>query len=68
MSHWPTIDPTVEYVGVSSLRQLNADALRAMTNVWIIKDGHGPVAVVIPYERFLAMQSELDSLYKQLKI
>jgi hypothetical protein len=66
MSSWPKIDPTVEYRGTSDLRQLSSYALHAMQNVWIIRNGHGPIAVVIPYERFLAMQEELDNLKKAI--
>lgn len=54
----PTIDPNVRYVGVASLRKLNAELLRAMSETLVIQDSDEPIAVLVPYKTFLAMQTE----------
>jgi hypothetical protein len=55
----PRIDPSVKYRGVSELRKLNADALRELTSALVIQDNNEPIAVIVSYETFLRMQSEI---------
>jgi hypothetical protein len=61
-TNWPTIDPSTHHFGVSHLRQLNADKLRTLDTIWVIHANNEPIAVVIPYQRFLEMQSDLEKL------
>lgn len=55
----PHIDPTVKHVGVSKLRGLNADKLRETTDTLVIQENDQPLAVLLTYDKFLAMQDEL---------
>lgn len=56
----PTIDPNVRYVGVASLRKLNAELLQAMSDTLVIQHEDKPIAVLVPYSVFLAMQTERE--------
>lgn len=56
----PMIDPNVRYVGVASLRKLNAELLQAMSETLVIQHEDKPIAVLLPYSVFLAMQTERD--------
>jgi hypothetical protein len=52
-----SIDPRVKYVGVSKLRQLNADALRKLGDtVFVLQDSDGPIAVLLSYKMFMQIQ------------
>jgi hypothetical protein len=57
----PYIDPNVQFVGVSKLRQLNATALNDLNKTLVIQDNDKPLAVVISYEQFMEMQRERES-------
>lgn len=57
----PVIDPNVKYVGVASLRTLKADVLRALDKTLVIQDADEPIAVLVPYSVFLAMQTEREA-------
>lgn len=63
----PTIDPNVKFVGVAALRKLNADLIRALDKTLVIQDNEEPIAVVVPYATFLAMQTERDALTTDAK-
>ena len=52
----PVIDPNVQHVGVSKLRTLNAERLRALDKTLVIQDDDKPLAVMLSYERFLQIQ------------
>jgi hypothetical protein len=58
----PFVDPNVKYVGVSKLRGLNSDKLRETTDTFVIQDNDQPLAVLLTYDRFLAMQNELIAI------
>jgi len=58
----PHIDPTVKHVGVSKLRGLNAEKLKETTDTFVIQENDRPLAVLITYDKFLAMQEELMSV------
>ena len=46
-----------EYMGVSGLRQMNAENLRKVgTPTLILADSSTPVAVIMPYHNYLAVQ------------
>jgi hypothetical protein len=55
----PYVDPTVQHVGISRLRALNVSQLRALDKTLVIQDNDKPLAVLLKYEHFLAMQERL---------
>lgn len=58
-SAWPQIDPSIHAVGVSKLRRMTSDFLRKLdSQIYIIQDNDKPLAVVVNYEQFLALQKE----------
>jgi PHD/YefM family antitoxin component YafN of YafNO toxin-antitoxin module len=59
---FPTIDPTVRHIGVSKLRGLNADKLRETEETFVIQDNDKPLAVLLTYDKFLAMQEKIKSV------
>ncbi len=64
----PTIDPNVQYVGVSKLRTLNATKLRSLDNTLVIQDPDDkPLAVVLSYEQFMEMQQERERIIATLE-
>jgi hypothetical protein len=54
------MQPTIEHVSVSKLRQLSAANLRELRNVLVVETGNMALAVVVPYYEYLAMQNELE--------
>jgi hypothetical protein len=63
----PHIDPSVQYVGVSKLRLLNAERLRSLDNTLVIQDDDKPLAVVLSYDQFLEMQKERSAILATLE-
>ena|SRR2546428_2338135 len=59
---FPTIDPSVRHIGVSKLRGLNADKLRETDWTFVIQDNDKPLAVLLTYDKFLAMQEKIKSV------
>jgi hypothetical protein len=57
----PYVDPTVQHVGISRLRALNVSQLRALDKTLVIQDNDEPLAVLLKYEHFLAMQELIKS-------
>ena len=55
----PYVDPTVQHVGISRLRALNVTQLRALDKTLVIQDNDEPLAVLLKYEHFLAMQERM---------
>jgi len=55
----PYLDPTVQHVGISKLRALNVAQLRALDKTLVIQDNDKPLAVLLKYEHFLAMQEKM---------
>lgn len=64
----PYIDPNVEHVGVSKLRTLNASNLREIQKTWVIQDNDKPLAVLLAYEQYLAIQELIDSIRETVEI
>lgn len=64
----PYIDPNVKHVGVSKLRTLNATALRHFENALVIQDNDTPLAVLLTYDQFLAMQAQLQSVLETIEV
>jgi hypothetical protein len=55
----PYVDPTVQHVGISRLRALNVSQLRALDKTLVIQDNDEPLAVLLKYAHFLAMQERI---------
>lgn len=55
----PYIDPNIQHVGISRLRALNVAQLRALDKTLVIQDNDKPLAVLLKYEHFLAMQERM---------
>ena len=55
----PYLDPGVQHVGISRLRALNVAQLRALDKTLVIQDNDEPLAVLLKYDQFLAMQERM---------
>jgi hypothetical protein len=55
----PYLDPSVQHVGISKLRALNVTQLREMDKTLVIQDNDKPLAVLLKYEHFMAIQERL---------
>ena len=55
----PYLDPSVQHVGISRLRALNVTQLRELDKTLVIQDNDKPLAVLLKYEHFLAMQERI---------
>jgi hypothetical protein len=55
----PYLDPSVQHVGISRLRALNVTQLRELNKTLVIQDNDKPLAVLLKYEHFLAMQERI---------
>jgi hypothetical protein len=64
----PYIDPSVEHVGVSRLRKLNATKLRQFDKTLVIQDNDTPLAVLLAYDQFLLMQAQLQSVLATVEV
>jgi hypothetical protein len=64
----PYIDPNVEHVGVSRLRTLNATKLRQFDKALVIQDNDRPLAVLLAYDQFLLMQTQLQSVLATVEV
>jgi len=53
------INPNVRTVGVSKLRSMNASQLKGIDKTLVIQEYDQPLAVLLKYEEFLAMQRQL---------
>src|ERR1022692_1905583 len=56
----PFVDPGVEHVGVSKLRTLNATNLGRIKKMMVIQDNDAPLAVLLSYQQYLAIQNKLQ--------
>lgn len=55
----PYLDPNVQHVGISKLRTLNVAQLRALDKTLVIQDNDEPLAILLKYDQFLAMQERM---------
>jgi hypothetical protein len=55
----PYVNPSVQHVGISRLRALNVTQLRDLDKTLVIQDNDKPLAVLLKYEHFLAMQERM---------
>jgi len=53
------VNPKVRTLGVSKLRLMNASQLREIDKTFVIQENDKPLAVLLKYEDFLAMQEQL---------
>ncbi|HEY6803863.1 MAG TPA: hypothetical protein VI306_09820 [Pyrinomonadaceae bacterium] len=63
----PVIDPNVRHVGVSKLRQFNAERLRTLDKTLVIQDDDMPLAVMLKYEQYLEIQRVMATLEELLR-
>ena len=52
----PYLDPSVQHVGISRLRAFNVTQLGELDKTLVIQDNDKPLAVLVRYENFMAMQ------------
>lgn len=52
----------MEHVAISKLRTLNAGHLRQLPAPWVLHSNNMPLAVLMRYEHFLTLQTQLHSL------
>jgi translation initiation factor IF-3 len=55
----PYLDPSMQHVGISKLRALNVTQLRDLDKTMVIQDNDKPLAVLLKYEHFMAMQEQI---------
>src|SRR5208282_1484750 len=61
------IDPTVEHVGVSKLRQLNATNLSNFDKMLVVQDNDKPLVVVVNYQEYLEAQEQHKETRERLR-
>ncbi len=52
----PYLDPSVQHVGISRLRAFNVTQLAELDKTLVIQDNDRPLAVLMKYGNFMAMQ------------
>lgn len=62
------IDPNVEHVGVSKLRQLNATNIRNFKKMMVVQDNDTPLLVLLNYEQYLIMQNQLKQALETIRM
>ena len=64
------IDPRIEHVGVSKLRQLDGKTLKenVENKSLVIRDHEVPLAVLLSYEQYLLIQNQMQSLVETIEI
>ncbi|MDX2151915.1 MAG: hypothetical protein SFV54_14345 [Bryobacteraceae bacterium] len=65
----PYIDPDVQHVGVSKLREYDGKALRQLEKkAVVLRDRDQPVAVLLSYETYLVMQDQYKTIMETLEV
>jgi PHD/YefM family antitoxin component YafN of YafNO toxin-antitoxin module len=64
----PFVDPNVEYVGVSKLRTFNGSNLGEIQKMLVIQDNDRPLAVMMSYGQYLAVQKKLQEALTALEL
>src|SRR5688572_27253913 len=62
------IKPNVEHVAISKLRTLNANNLRLISTPLVVHTNNAPLAVLMRYEHFLSLQTQLQSMLNTLEM
>lgn len=70
MGEIPYIDPRVEHVGVSRLRQLNKRSLKSdlENKTLVISEQNKSLAVLLGYEQYLIMQNQLRAVMETVEL
>ena len=64
----PVIDPSVKYVGVSKLREMNATKLKETDDTFVLQDNDQPLAVLVKYRKFMEMQQQIMSFLNTIDL
>ena len=64
----PHIDTSVEYVGTTRLRKLNAAILKAVSKTLVVQENDTPLAVLLKYDQFLTMQHKLEVAIRTVEL
>jgi PHD/YefM family antitoxin component YafN of YafNO toxin-antitoxin module len=64
----PFVDPNVEYVGVSKLRTFNGSNLGDLRKMLVIQDNDRPLAVMMSYGQYQAVQQKLQEALTALEL
>ena len=64
----PLIDPSVKYVGISKLRDLNATKLKETKETLVLQDNDVPLAVLLSYENYMVIQQKMAALMSTLEL
>lgn len=60
----PFLDARIEYIGIRGMKSLNIKALRELETVLlVIGNENQPLAVIVPYEKYLKGQDIIASLW-----
>jgi hypothetical protein len=63
------LDRRLRFVGVSFLRKFNAETLRNIGETrYVIQDSDEPIAVLVGYAAFMAVQDRIDALEQQFAL
>jgi hypothetical protein len=62
------IDPSVKYVGVSKLRELNAAKLKESEDTLVFQENDQPLAVLLTYAKFMEMQQQVYALLNTIDL
>jgi PHD/YefM family antitoxin component YafN of YafNO toxin-antitoxin module len=68
LAEYPVIDPTIKHVGVSKLRELNASKLKETEDTFVIQDNNTPLAVLLTYDKYMAIQQELTAVLNTMDL
>jgi hypothetical protein len=64
----PFVDPSVEHFGVSKLRTFNSHNLSKINKMMVIQDNDTPLAVLLGYQQYLAIQNKLQEALDALEL
>jgi hypothetical protein len=67
-SAMPLLDPSVRYVGISKLRDLNASKLKDTKETLVLQDNDIPLAVLLSYENYMVIQQKMAALMSTLEL
>jgi hypothetical protein len=52
----PRVDPQVRYAGTTVFRSFSTEQIRKLKHTYVVHAGSNPVAVVMPYANYMALQ------------
>jgi hypothetical protein len=69
MSELPYIDPNIEHLGVSQLRQMDGKSIRSKNGkALLIQDHNEPIAVLLSYEQYLVLQEKMKAVMNTMEM